>query len=417
MGPNQNASSDTDIWKQKYSFHWDVLDVVISGKSIIDIKGGVGAHLVTHEDADRFCQTYGFDLSDPIQQAEAQGHFHEAVAFIRRFFLQPENPEGLRLEIPKKILEIADMRELLLLSNRSQSDLRDWACAILKVMHSIAHIDKDVRTFYFSNVQKQILDRFYRVIHRDAQGSLYIGKNTDDPLRVDLVHFESKPKKSRESVLLKLLHKPENVADEIFDRVGLRFVTHDTLDVLRLIKYLKNHQIIMSANTKPSRARNSMVDVDHFRKSELEIFARLEENGAQSEEALRAELVQAIRPPAHVLDNPHSANSYRAIQFTCRQLIRIDSPLHDQLKVLKTLAKRHQERAEPDLELLAAIEKTDLKVLPRVLSFFYPFEVQITDQSGYEESLKGQSSHTEYKRSQIQTAMKRVLSVFMTGSA
>lgn len=412
---------EAQTWLRKFGFNWDLLDVVICGQSIIDSRGGVGSGISNLEDADRFCQTYGFDFNDPIQRAEAHGHFQESIAFIRKYFLQPENPDGLRLEIPKKILELTDVRELLLLSVKPSTDLRDWACALLKVMHSIAHIDKDVRTFYFTDIQKQILDRFYRIVHREeGDGALYVAHlGKDDPLRVNLVHFESKPKKSRESVILKLLHKAENVADEIFDRVGLRFVTESRIDVLRLLKFLKEHQIIMTANTKPSRARNTLIDVDHFRTQEALIFEKVRNGEMASEAQLAAALNQAIRQPQTVSENPHSSQTYRAIQFTCRQLIRIESPLHDQLKTLKAEARKlgsfesEAPMADGFAHVMALIDKTDLKFLPRIMSFFYPFEVQITDRAGYEESLKGQSAHSEYKRSQVQSAMKRVMRAFI----
>ena len=47
-------------------------------------------------------------------------------------------------------------------------------------MHTIAHIDKDVRSTYFSDIQQQIFDRFYKVIHRDDEGKLYLGDSADD---------------------------------------------------------------------------------------------------------------------------------------------------------------------------------------------------------------------------------------------
>src|SRR5919108_575751 len=67
-----------------------------------------------------------------------------------------------------------------------------------------------------------------------------LGDREDDPTRVDLVLFDTKPKKSRNSTLLKLLHKPENVAEDIFDRVGIRFIVQTPLSALQVVKYLKD---------------------------------------------------------------------------------------------------------------------------------------------------------------------------------
>ena len=72
-----------------------------------------------------------------------------------------------------------------------------------------------------------------------------LGDKADDPDRIDLAAFETKPKKSRDSILLKLLHKPENVAEDIFDQVGIRFVTPTLLDSLSVIQFLKDRMILM----------------------------------------------------------------------------------------------------------------------------------------------------------------------------
>lgn len=397
--------------RAKYDFRWDVLDVIISGKSSIDSPTGFQVQNVG--EADRFIQSYGYDLANPIERAEVLGNFHEALNFVRKNFLQPENPQGLKLEIPRKILELTDIRELFLMSSMNYGGqtadtqgklLRNWACSLLKVMHTIAHIDKDLRTPHFSDIQQQIFDRFYKVIHRDAEGQLYLGERDDDPNRIDLVAFETKPKKSRESTLIKLLHKPENVAEDIFDRVGIRFVTPTPLGALRVVKYLKDNMIVMPPNIKPSRSRNTLVDIDDFR-LRLEDALSRSETGTLAETLLAAELEAAAHPPRVSPENPHTSEFYRAIQFTVRQLIKLQNPLYAELKELKS-----QARTRPlEEELGKAIERINLKHIQREVRFFYPYEVQVVDQKSAEENEKGRSAHSEYKRAQLQTALRRVM--------
>jgi uncharacterized protein (TIGR04562 family) len=398
--------------RNKYDFSWDVLDVIIGGKSTIDSPHGF--QLVSPEEADRFILSYGYDPSNPIENAEILGNFQEALNFIRKNFLQPENPDGLKLEIPRKIIELTDVRDLLLMSNLNYpgqssdtqgNQLRSWACAILKIMHTIAHIDKDLRSSYFSDIQQQIFDRFYKLIHRDEAEKLYLGENAEDPHKVDLVGFETKPKKSRESILLKLLHKPENVAEDIFDRVGIRFVTHTRLDALRVVKFLKDKMVVMPPNIKPSRSRNTLVDLDNFR-AELPLALAEHAKGAIDEAGLVAALEKAARPPTVNPENPHSSEFYRALQFTGRQLIKLKNPLHEHIKELKGLAKG---KDDMNGEVLKALEKIDLKYLQREIRFFYPFEIQIADRVSSEENERGRSAHSEYKKAQAQTALRRVM--------
>ena len=402
-----------------FAFHWDTLDIIIGGKSSIDSPQGF--QIKTSDEAYRFVESYGYDLENPIEKAELHGNFHEALAFIRKHFLQPENPDGLKLEIPRRILELTDVRELFLMASMSfpgqNADtqgrmIRDWACSLLKVMHTIAHIDKDLRSSHFSDIQQQIFDRFYKVIHRDHEQKLYMGEKPDDPNRVDLVAFETKPKKARDSTLLKLLHKPENVAEDIFDRVGLRFVTHTKLDALRIVKYLRDKMIVVPPNIKPSRSRNTLVDLEFFKNEQLRLATAFAEKQIDLA-TYHHSLEEAARPPSVNPDNPHSSEFYRAIQFTCRQLIKLRNPLYQELKELKSLVRK----TPPSEEIGKAIDRIDLKYLQREIRFFYPYEVQLVDLRSSEENERGRSAHSEYKRAQAQTAMKRVMGNFLADVA
>jgi len=306
--------------REKYEFFPDDLDVLLQGKSIIDINAGFsGVPMRSLEDVDKFVLSYGYDLSNPIEQAEVLGNLHEAISFVRKFFLQPENSDGLKLEIPRRILELTDTRELFLMANMAYpgqledthgTQLRNWACSLLKVVHTIAHIDKDLRASYFADIQKQIFDRFYKTVHRDEDGQLYLGENPGDPHRVDLAAFETKPKKARESILLKLLHKPENVAEDIFDRVGVRFITRTRFDAVRVVKYLKDNLIVVAANLKPSRSRNTLINLLELKKKVAGLLPALEAHEL-SESKVQEELESVSVPELVPIENKHSSEAYR----------------------------------------------------------------------------------------------------------
>ena len=193
--------------------------------------------------------------------------------------------------------------------------LKHWACSLLKIMHTIAHIDKDLREPHFADIQKQIFDRFYKFIHRDGEQNLYLG---DETSKIDLIAFRTKPKKSRDSIILKLLHKPENVAEDIFDRVGMRFVTKTRLGSLQVVKFLKDKMIVMPPNIKPSRSRNTLIDLDFFR-AELQTLLLKATRGELDEPSLVAALEEAAQPPRVNPENPHAAS------FTARSSSRVVS--------------------------------------------------------------------------------------------
>lgn len=382
-------------------FPWDAFEIVLGGKSAIDV--GFAFQSDTLEKAGTFYSAYGFDTTNPIESAEAFGHFHEAINFIRKNFLKPENPQGLESEIPKRIFEVKSPEELLVMvsSDKERVIHRLWACAILKVMHTLAHMDLDNRASNFGQIQTQLLDPYYKMIERDEQGQMVFAK------QIPLVAFESKPKKSRESLLIKLLHKPENVAEDVFDRVGIRFVTKTKLDALKLVKVLIEKRIVIPPNLKPSRSRNSLVDLE-FLKSLLD---KLPENieDAQSlleiENSLNAQL-DAVENRNQNAENKHTKDSYRSIQFTCRQLIKLVNPIYQDLRLLKSTMKKY---SDVPTEVVKVIERIELSKLNKESKFFYPYEVQVVDHSSHLENEKGRSAHSEYKKAQLMTALKRVM--------
>ena len=213
---------------ESYQFSWETMDIIVGGKSSLDAKNYLGP-FHDRTEANKFLLGYGFDVSDPVQSAELFGNFQEAIQFIKRYFLKEGNPDGLDLKIPNIFYSITDVTELMLIATgnselKASTEDSIWSGIILKVMHTILHTDKDLRYRYFTTIQTQIFDRFYRYLHRDKENNLFL-KDDETNIMIPLVDFEIKAKKSRESIIIKLLHKQENVAEELFDRIGIRFVT------------------------------------------------------------------------------------------------------------------------------------------------------------------------------------------------
>lgn len=394
----------------KYLLDWDHINVVVGGSSALDSRFFTPE--IEEAQVINFLRGYGFDPNDPISRAELFGNFQEAVQFIKRYFLKEGNPQdGVDLKIPNFIFMITDIKDLFLAATGNALNVtveeRLWAEVVLKVMHTIVHIDKDLRANYFPVVQTQVFDRFYKYIFRDENNQLYLGiKNTEN--KVKLIDFQTKAKKTRESVIIKLLHKVENVAEELFDRIGIRFVTENRFDVLRVVKFLIEQSIVIPHNVKPSRSVNSLIDMNHFRKS----------YAGNVKKALRGEFdeasfVQALEmscqhpPELNSLSsqrNKHSSRAYKAIQFTCRQLIRYKNPFLSEFNSVRQLAKK----APDGDELAKKVLDLDMSLIARDIRFFYPYEIQIIDEESNRQNTEGEASHLEYKRAQLRSALKRI---------
>ena len=393
----------------EYAFNWETFDVVCSGKSSLDAKNYL-TELYDKNQVANFLIGYGFNINDPVESAELFGIFQEALQFIKRYFLKEGNPEGLDLKVPNYLYSITNISELFLAATgnatfKLKTEEALWAGVILKVMHTILHADKDLRARYFSTVQQQIFDKFYKFIHRDDENRLFLRNETGTS--IPLYDFQTKAKKTRDSIIIKLLHKQENVAEELFDRIGVRIITYNKLDALRVIKFLHKNYVIMINNIKPSRSQNTLVDLNLLRKRVLSLY-KMSMRDQLSEDEFYQRLNNLIadsypRSAHHSDKNIHSSEEYRAIHFTGRQLIKYRNPFMASFNEVRKQALK--DKTNPLSQSLLSL---DTSAISRDVRFFYPFEVQITDYESHLKNTQGEASHNEYKRSQLRSAMKRI---------
>lgn len=392
----------------QHLFNWETLHLVCSGQSSLDAKNYL-TEMVDRDQVYDFLGGYGFDLKNPVESAELFGNYQEAIQFIKRYFLKEGNPEGLAISVPSFLYTLTDISELFLLATGKSSSGKPtleeelWAGVVLKVMHTILHADKDLRYRYFSVIQQQIFDRFYKYIVRDEENQLWM-KN-DSGFTVQLVDFQTKAKKTRESIIIKLLHKQENVAEELFDRIGVRIVTKTKVDSLRVLKFLVTNYVVMINNIKPSRSQNTLVDLDMLKRRKNTLLKQCYRQGWDEPRYLKEleHLVEQCVPRKEHDRNEHSSQEYRAIHFTGRQLIKYRNPFMAHFNEVRKAAL--QDKENPLAKQLLALDTTPIS---RDVRFFYPFEVQITDEASHLQNTQGEASHQEYKKSQVKSAMRRI---------
>ena len=394
----------------RYLFDWNLFDMVLGGKSAFDSKSFVSS-LTTPSQIHDFLQAYGFDQSDPVLKAETFGTFQESLQFIRRYFLKEGSKGGLDISIPQSLCAIDDVTHLFQIATWADRNLNYeeclWAQIILKVMHTILHADKDLRYNYLSQIQQQIFDRFYKYLSRDKEGKLYLGSQTEKE-QILLENFETKSKKGRDSIIIKLLHKEENVSEELFDRIGVRFITNSKLDCLRVIRFLYQNNVIIIHNIKPSRSRNSLIDLELFKRHHHSVLRMILRNNISEERFCQALNREIQLPNDEIDDNIHSSQFYRAIQFTGSHLIKYRNPFANKFMELRNQAKEvFQRECNPFAE---QIVNMDHSLISQSIRFFYPFEVQIVDRETQKNNIEGEASHQDYKGNQLRSAMLRLFS-------
>jgi uncharacterized protein (TIGR04562 family) len=234
-------------------------------------------------------------------------------------------------------------------------------------MHTLAHIYHSPLYQAKDAAREQILSLFYeRVVPVSHDLGIEPGIRYElkpppgyQSQGLPLVDFQVKDDKSLESMLMKLLSKKENVAEELRDVLGVRFITQTQTDALRVVQWLLAHQVVVAPNIIPSRTRNSLLPLPPTA-------------GVPLTSSDTPGLADVAGPHWQSFEqhNPASSHHYRAIHLTSRQLIR------------------------------------DSASQRRV---FYPYEIQVTDWESHRESQLGQSAHHIYKDKQRRRAARRVL--------
>jgi len=325
----------------------------LNGLSFIDEKR---IHIHSKQEAHDFLESYGFDLDDPMDVGELESLRQEAIELIQEELLTDDEA------IPNALIQQQDIREYLInASGHGERRLAPWSAAILRIIHTLSHSYSYLNDMYHQAIRDQIFNRFNKHITR-REHDCFLGH-----IKVDEIEFRET--KSRRSVALKLLHKAENVAADIFDWIGIRFITEHRADVLDVLTYLRQEHVITYANLKPSRSRNSLID--------LKWIDECLDKGMSTQDIRKK--MQSMRLPnvsdteASTESNPFSGISYQSVQITCRHRIKIEQ---------------------------ASGEK---------MSFFFPFEIQLMDRESFLNTREGLASHSEYKKRQKKAIRQRVL--------
>jgi uncharacterized protein (TIGR04562 family) len=232
---------------------------------------------------------------------------------------------------------------------------------------------------YHANASETILSRFREVLFPEDDGTVTLQGLQGRLLR--LYAFEAKHHKPRESILIKLLCKKENVAENVWDLVGVRMVTFHPAEAILAVDILREQKVILFPNIIPSRSRNTLINLEHFRalyERQLKEF-RLGHSTLEEMQSIFRTDEFTIPESVPVNQNPLSSPQYRSLHITCRQLLRV----------------------KPDTSLAET-------------RFAFPYEIQIFDKESYLESKVGLGAHASYKQRQLFAARRRVLGGLLT---
>ncbi|MCS6839133.1 MAG: TIGR04552 family protein [Bdellovibrionaceae bacterium] len=381
----------------------DLLRVLVGNQSIVDVGR---LSLKSEQEAREFVQAYGFDVRDVHDQKKLLYYYRRAFVFLTEKFDVSED------KIPsffKKANQIDHLLKMLLLASGrsfepgleeecSVRELQYWSCVLLRIMHAFIHAENDLFHLFSEEIQKQILTPVQNVvITQGPDAKPYLkGIVFGQEGRIELVRFEVKPHKTSVSSVIKLLAKAETHMIDIHDKIGVRFVTKNLIDVFRVLLFLIENHIVSPAHVMAGQTTNTIYPIDLLQTLMLDhdekrnLFYRFLTVANSSDlsleerklydlqerdliEFLEAQLdgyrekVEFVRK-----ENRYSAKEYQFIKFVERRLIRLPNSYGSG-------------------------------------RFFYPFEIQILTEAGYQRAMEGEGDHINYKQRQLAAAKARVL--------
>jgi len=356
-----------------FRFRRHNLDTLIGGISPLDLSN---LSIDSVEDAQEFLESYGFDWENAADRKELTSIYQKALVFLKSEILQ----EGE--SIPAQLTDVneaKDMRRLFTYVNdKSETtplELRKWSGALLKVMHVILHFSHDMYSIFPEEIQKQILGPIEHCVSTDPGMGLTFLRKDSQQETIKLYKFEKKPVKDFRSSILKLLAKRKLFALNIYDNIGVRFVTWTVFDAFRVLRFLMAQSLVHPFHTITDQAVNTVYPNNLL----TEVMDNLRTKGDNLEPAevdliLQKKLHENVdRAEYLVKENNFSGEGYKFIKFVCRKLIRVN-------------VNGFEHR------------------------FFYPFEVQVLTRDAYLESIQGEQAHHEYKKRQKAAARRRLLS-------
>lgn len=257
--------------------------LMLSGGSVVDWNR---LELYTEADVDRFLTLHHLDMSLPQHQARLRFVFNEAVSYLE---------EHLKLHFPVEIRSPDDVRQIFLWASEFGGFRRKQilSCVILKLMHVIQHLAAADLRHRTPISEAELLDLAHRQILEAAR-----------QMRIDGVPVASFTgnRKSRSSIITKLLAKKMNVAAQVFDKLRYRCIVEEPEHIAATMAWIARNLFPFNY-VLPGQSHNNLLDPDS-------LLVDL-----STDERERIRLKRESPELADDTKNEFSGASYRVINF------------------------------------------------------------------------------------------------------
>ena len=331
----------------------EAVRLLLDGTSVIDWHK---LDLDTREAVDGFLRVSRCDPDDPDDMRRLRFVFREAVNHLEEYF---------HWRLPADLRDPEDVRDVFVAASTWTGRFRrrqSQACMILKLMHTINHMEAADLKHRAPISEAELFDRAERRIIEHADEMRRQGY----PL---LAFYGSR--KTRASVISKLLSKRESIAATIFDKLRFRIVVNDPSELAPVLAHLCRTLFPMNY-VIPGESHNTLLDFLRVVKEE----PHYRELG-QKLQRLSAEDVTE----SHNL-NPFSSKNYRVINWIVDMPVRVD-------------------------DVLERMEVGASYTLGRVV--YVMVEFQLVDRETADKNEVGENAHSLYKDRQRKVLEGRLL--------
>lgn len=312
------------------------------------------------DECDAILHASGFDLEDEKDASRLREIRLSAIDYLVRNFGFTFSQEIFNAESPSTLMLLAAGGDVV---------LRRQACMLLKVMHVIHHVDaRELKS------RLNISDRgLYHLVEEKAAHVIQEMRQLGYPI----IDFHSS-RKTRDSIITKLLSKRQGNRALIYDMIRFRIVTATIEEIVPVVAYLSQH-LFPFHNTVPGESHNSIFDFKDFIRRHPRMARMIPE--------FQVDLMYEDEMLAQ--SNPVTSSTFKTANFIVDLPIR----LHD----------RQLELWAPGIELHSRVV--------HVLA-----EFQIVDQVSHIRNEQGDASHDRYKARRTASVKDRLLRGRMTWS-
>ena len=331
--------------------------LVLQGRSVLDYRR---LNVASRAECETILRVNGFDPRDADDRARLNEIRLSAIDYLERTF---------EFAFASEIRNAESVSDLMLMAAGSDAVLRRQACAVLKVMLVVHHIEARELKSRLNISDHELFhllgEKAARVIS-EMQGQGY-----------PIIDFQSS-RKTHASIITKLLSKRQGNRAMLYDMLRFRIVTATMEEIVPVVAYL-SQRLFPFHYTVPGESHNSLFDLRDYIRRHPRISKMIPE--------LQVDLLYENK--MHTTPNPDTSDTYKTIKFI------VDLPL----------------RLE-DWQL--DIWAPGLKLSSRVVHVLAEF--QILDQVSNRGNERGDASHEQYKARQLAKVWQRLLRGMMSWS-